>query len=159
MACRLFGAKLLSEPILSNCQLGPWKHISVIFKSKYSIFHRWKWLWNENVISKMLAILSQSQFVNVVSHKEMLYATTPNKLTCDRQRLYKWNSDTLLSTHQLGENDFYTDLPEHQFQHTKHSWTLPVEFFTFTGLFLGFHLANERHRYKVTASLNGWTQT
>ena len=30
---------------------------------------------------------------------------------------------------------------------------------SYTGLILGFHPANERHRYKVTASLIGWVQT
>ena len=29
----------------------------------------------------------------------------------------------------------------------------------FTGLILGLHPANERRRYKVTASLIGWAQT
>ena len=27
------------------------------------------------------------------------------------------------------------------------------------GMILGLHLANERHRYKVTLSLIGWAQT
>ena len=31
MACRLFGAKPLSEPMLDYCQLNPWEHISVKF--------------------------------------------------------------------------------------------------------------------------------
>ena len=34
MACRLLGAKPLPEPVLTGCQLDPWEHISVKFKSK-----------------------------------------------------------------------------------------------------------------------------
>ena len=52
MACRLVGAKPLSEPMLECCQLDPKEHISVKFKSKFEIFHSrkctwkccWKWL-------------------------------------------------------------------------------------------------------------------
>ena len=32
MACRLFGAKQLPEPMLAYCPLNPWKHISVKFE-------------------------------------------------------------------------------------------------------------------------------
>ena len=42
MACRLFGAKPLSEPMLGYCQLDPWEQTSVEFRSKYKIFHSWK---------------------------------------------------------------------------------------------------------------------
>ena len=31
MACRLFGAKPLSEPKLEHCQLNPWEQISAKF--------------------------------------------------------------------------------------------------------------------------------
>ena len=34
MACRLFGAKPLSESMLAHCWLQPWEHISVKFESK-----------------------------------------------------------------------------------------------------------------------------
>ena len=39
MACRLFGAKPLSEPMLANCQLDSCEQISVKFKSKFYHFH------------------------------------------------------------------------------------------------------------------------
>ena len=32
MACRLFGAKPLSEPMLEYRQLGPWEQVSVKFE-------------------------------------------------------------------------------------------------------------------------------
>ena len=43
MACRLFGAKPLSESTLT--QLDPLKQIWVKFKSKYKNFHSWKCIW------------------------------------------------------------------------------------------------------------------
>ena len=42
MACRLFGAKPLPEPVLTYCQLDLWQQISVKFELKYKTFHSWK---------------------------------------------------------------------------------------------------------------------
>ena len=42
MACRLIGAKPLSEPMLSYCQLGFKEYISVTFYLKFKSFHSWK---------------------------------------------------------------------------------------------------------------------
>ena len=39
MACRLFGAKPLPEPMLVYCQLDSWEHISVKLKSEFYHFH------------------------------------------------------------------------------------------------------------------------
>ena len=39
MACRLFGAKPLPEPMLAYYQLYPQEQISVKFQSKYKTFH------------------------------------------------------------------------------------------------------------------------
>ena len=38
MACRLFGAKSLSEPMEVFCQLDPWEQTSMKFISEYSDF-------------------------------------------------------------------------------------------------------------------------
>ena len=38
MACRLFGAKPLPEPMLAYCQLDSWEQTSVKFESKYKTF-------------------------------------------------------------------------------------------------------------------------
>ena len=43
MACRLFGAKPLSEPMLAYCQLDSWEQISV--KSEFYHFHSRKCIW------------------------------------------------------------------------------------------------------------------
>ena len=45
MACRLFGAKPLPEPMLSYCQLDSWEHISVKFESEFYHFHSRKCNW------------------------------------------------------------------------------------------------------------------
>ena len=45
MACHLLGAKPLSKPMLSYCQLDPYKQISVKFQSKYKTFHPGKRIW------------------------------------------------------------------------------------------------------------------
>ena len=45
MACRLAGAKPLSEPMLEYCQLGPYKQNSVKFLSKFRHFHSRKCIW------------------------------------------------------------------------------------------------------------------
>ena len=42
MACRLFGAKQLSESIVAYCWLYPWEQISVKFEVKYISFHTCK---------------------------------------------------------------------------------------------------------------------
>ena len=39
IACRLFGAKLSSEPMLDSCQLDHKEHYSVKFQSKVEYFH------------------------------------------------------------------------------------------------------------------------
>ena len=39
LACRLFGAKSLSERVLAYCQFDPWDQTTVKFESKYKTFH------------------------------------------------------------------------------------------------------------------------
>ena len=62
MACRLYGAKPLSESMLPYCQLDPTEHISMEFYSKFKSFRSRKTL--ENVVCDMAAILSRPQWVN-----------------------------------------------------------------------------------------------
>ena len=45
MACRLFGAKPLPEPMLTYCELDSWEHISVKFESEFYHFHSGKCSW------------------------------------------------------------------------------------------------------------------
>ena len=61
MACRLFGTKPLSDPILPYCQLHPKEHISVKFSLKFKVFIKQNAL--ENVVCEMVAILSKPQCV------------------------------------------------------------------------------------------------
>ena len=46
MACRLFGAKPLPEPMLVNCHLDSWEQISVKFESEFYHFHSRKCIRN-----------------------------------------------------------------------------------------------------------------
>ena len=46
MACRLFGAKPLPEPMLAHCQLDSWEQISVKFELEFFHFHSRKCIWN-----------------------------------------------------------------------------------------------------------------
>ena len=62
MACRLFGAKPLSEPMLPCCQLDHEDHISVKFYSNSKVLIHENAV--ENVVCKMAAIVSRSQCVN-----------------------------------------------------------------------------------------------
>ena len=45
MACRLFSAKPLPEPMLAYCQLDSWEQISVKFQSEFYHFHSRKCIW------------------------------------------------------------------------------------------------------------------
>ena len=45
MACRLFGAKPLPEPMLAFCQLDSWEQISVKFESEFYNFDSRKCIW------------------------------------------------------------------------------------------------------------------
>ena len=45
MACRLFSAKPLPEPMLAYCQLDSWEHISVKYELKFHHFHSRKCNW------------------------------------------------------------------------------------------------------------------
>ena len=56
MACRLFGAKPLSEPMLDYWQLDPWEEISLKFESKYKTIHENAF---EIIVCDMAAIFSR----------------------------------------------------------------------------------------------------
>ena len=63
MACRLFGAKPLSRPILDNCQWDPKEHISIKSYLKIKRVHRKAF---ENVLCRLSAILSWLQCLNTL---------------------------------------------------------------------------------------------
>ena len=62
MACRLFGAKTLSEPVLCYCQLDPKEQPSVKFNQNTKLFI----LKNasDNIACEKAAILSKGRWVN-----------------------------------------------------------------------------------------------
>ena len=47
MACRLFGAKSLAEPMLFYRQSDPWEQVSVKLEFEFYHFH---WIWIDNII-------------------------------------------------------------------------------------------------------------
>ena len=61
MACRLFGAKPLPEPVLTYCQLVPWEQTSMNYNQNTKLFiHEYAF---ENVVCKMAAILFRGRWV------------------------------------------------------------------------------------------------
>ena len=79
MACRLFGAKPLSEPMLGNCQLDPWEQN--LWKSNWNscIFMQENTL--ENVVCETVAILSRGKWIKSAClpqhHKTIHLPPTP----------------------------------------------------------------------------------
>ena len=71
MACRLFGAKQFSEPVLAYCQLNNKEHILVRYYLKFKCFI----LENvfENIVCEMAASLSLPQCANLIlpDHSEL----------------------------------------------------------------------------------------
>ena len=71
MACRLDGAKPLSEPLLTYCQLDPKEHISITFYSKLKYLHSRKMRWNMSCAffprgdELNLAMLNLFQLLNI----------------------------------------------------------------------------------------------
>ena len=62
MACRLFGAKPLPEPMLACCQLDSWEQISVKFESEF--YHLYKKKMHLKLsFANMAAILSRGRWV------------------------------------------------------------------------------------------------
>ena len=57
MACRLYGAMPLSEPMLEYCLLVPWEQTSVKSSAKFSFQENAL----ENIVGEMVAILSRPQ--------------------------------------------------------------------------------------------------
>ena len=58
MACRLFGAKLSSEPVLGYCPMDPKEQISAVLIKIQIFIHE---IASENVVSEMAAILSRGE--------------------------------------------------------------------------------------------------
>ena len=64
MACRLDGAKLLSEPMPPYCQVHPKEHISMKFYWNSNIFFQENAF--EHVVCKMAAILSRGRWIKLL---------------------------------------------------------------------------------------------
>ena len=80
MACRLFGAKPLPEPMLAYCRLDFWQQISVKFESEFYHIHSRKCIWKYHLpmgsandkrryYARMAAILSRGRWVSSLALK------------------------------------------------------------------------------------------
>ena len=81
MACRLFGAKPLSEPVLSHSQLDPQEQTSVKFESKHFIHENAY----ENIVCGMAAILSRERWINFfvwILKRNYILQVTPTSSLC-----------------------------------------------------------------------------
>ena len=80
MACRLFGAKSLPEPMLAYCQLDSREHISVKFESEFYHFHSRKCIWKcrlpewrpfcsvgDDIIHRYLLFNKDGKFISFIS--------------------------------------------------------------------------------------------
>ena len=65
MACRLFGAKPLSKPVLGYCQLNPQEQILVKFYKNKKLFSRKNA--SKNIVCEIAAILSRGEWVKTAT--------------------------------------------------------------------------------------------
>ena len=65
MACRLFGAKPLLEPMLAYCLLDSWEQISMKFESEFYHFHSRKCNWNYRLLKGRLFCLGGDDLISV----------------------------------------------------------------------------------------------
>ena len=70
MACRLVGAKPLSEPMKEYFQLVPCEQASVKFESKYKTFHSWKRIWTCRLRNGGHFVLGKMSKVEALSYWE-----------------------------------------------------------------------------------------
>ena len=100
MACRLFGTKLLSKPMLGYYQLDPYEQIKWILNQNTKVFiHKNA---SEYIVCEMTTILSRGQWVNreachaytVVSHHNMVQYNMIMLITCQlpRQSVTLWHT-------------------------------------------------------------------
>ena len=98
MACRLSGAKLLSEPVVAYCELNSWKQISVKFESKCDNFHTRKLNWK--CICLGLSVLrnltvwetSSSRYTRHSSHAK-IYCNDVIQVWLNQRRTWQANGE------------------------------------------------------------------
>ena len=66
MACRLFGAKSLPEPMLAYCQLDPYEQSSVKFQSKFKHYHWRKGIWKCRLQFSRKIVLGEMDYISGV---------------------------------------------------------------------------------------------
>ena len=90
MACRLFGTKPLSEPMLPYCQLDPNEHILVKFYQDFKSFHLRKCTWNSRLRNGVhffscLDVLSQQWYdPNILCWSHKIHNRSRPYLVCSK---------------------------------------------------------------------------
>ena len=93
MACRLSGAKPLSEPMLTYCRLEPKEHISIEFYLKFEKFHSWNPF--EHVVREIRPFYPGGRWVNNIS-------AISYRATTDNISLWDWDRYILFTYNSLG---------------------------------------------------------
>ena len=84
MACRLFGTKPLSKPILGYCELDPYEQISVKFNQNTNIFIQENAF--KNIVCETGAILSGGRWVKcIITGPNCIQTCTLQCLTSEKQ--------------------------------------------------------------------------
>ena len=103
MACRLFGAKTLSKPMLTYCHLDHWEYISMKFQSVFKDFH-WKNAL-QNVVCKMV-VLSRPQCVRLNLNLQEYAQRRGSLLPDDVIQSFRRNSTSLMPGYNTGRANF-----------------------------------------------------
>ena len=113
MACRLFGAKPLPEPMLTYCQLDHWERLPMEFESKYKFFI------HENafkaVVCERVAIFSRGRWIKKDYQLQLSYTYNNHwrndytkmcwpKYNFDMSLRLVWNSIKPCKMYELGSN-------------------------------------------------------
>ena len=143
MACRLFGVKPLSKPVLCYCQLDPLEQTSVKFETKYEAFHWRKCIWNcrlpkwrpwwvnkfyhgglslwgdQPANNNLLGQLTHWGRVTHIYVSKLTNIGSDNGLSPGRRQAIIWTNDGLLLIGPLGTNLNETSIEIHTFSFKK----------------------------------------
>ena len=109
MACHLFTAKPLSEPLLSIVFLDQWAHISIKFVSKYNKFHSKKWFWKCHLqhiktFCLNLSVLIHWGRVTHICVSKLTIIGLDNGLSPGRRQAIIWTNAGILLIQTSGTN-------------------------------------------------------
>ena len=89
MACCIFSAMPLSEPMLPYCKLDPREHVSMKFYSKFKSLHSRKWTWKCHLLNGS-HFVSASIYQNEDQYHETVVSNELHK-NCLKKARWKCN--------------------------------------------------------------------